>query len=153
MDTSQTNGHDPASRFVEELITLAGAKPTDRIIVAGCEHIEVLIALARCGFVEATCRTAVSGPSAGEASADLIIAPTVHSEAELLAILSRLSRGSRAGGALLFGTAGSPSAAWQKRRPKLLARHGFVFVREHNGSAAPRILCCRKLPKWQARAA
>jgi hypothetical protein len=153
MGMSQTHGRDVASHLVKELITLAGARPTERVIVVGCEHIEVLIALAQRGFIEVACRTAASGPNAGEAPADLLVAPTVRSEAELLVILSRLNCCLRPGAALLFGTAGSLPAAWRKRLPKLLRQRGFVLVRRHIGSSGLHFLYCRKLPIWQDQAA
>jgi hypothetical protein len=153
MSTSQVHSRETASHLTEQLIKLAGAKPTDRVTIVGCEQIEMLIGLAERGFVEVTCCAAMGGPNAGEAPVDLVAAPAVHSEAELLAILSRLSRGLRPGGALLFGTANPRPATWKRRLPQLLTRYGFVLVRKHVESTDVHILCCRKLSTCQAQAA
>jgi hypothetical protein len=153
MSTRQVGSRATASHLTEQLIKLAGAKPTDRVTIVGCEQIDILIEFAGRGFVEVTCRAAMGGPNAEEASADLVVAPAVHSQAELLAILSRLSRCLRPGGALLFGTADPRPATWKRRLPGLLTQYGFVLVRKHIESADVHILCCRKLSTCQAQAA
>jgi hypothetical protein len=145
MSTRRIRSRETASQLTEQLIKLAGAKPADRVIVVGCEQIEMLVELVGRGFVAVTCRSAMGGPNAEVASADLVVAPCVHSEPELLAIVSRLSRGLRPGGALLFGTADLRPATWKRCLPRLLTRHGFVLVRKHIESADVHILCCPKL--------
>jgi hypothetical protein len=145
MSTSQAHRRETASHLTEQLIKLAGAKPADRVTIVGRGQIELLIAFAGRGFVEVTCCAAMGGPNAEEASADLAVALAVHSEAELLAILSRLRRSLRPGGALLLGTADPRLATWKRRRPELLARYGFVLLRKHIQSPGVDILCCRKL--------
>jgi hypothetical protein len=135
MSTSQVRGRETASHLTEQLIKLAGAKPTDRVTIVGPEQIEMLIELAGRGFVEVTCCAAKGGPNAGEGPVDLVVAPAVHSEAELLAILARLSRSLRPGEELLFGTADPRPATWKRRLPQLLTQYGFVLVRKHIESA------------------
>jgi hypothetical protein len=152
MSTRQVGSRATASHLTEQLIKLAGAKLTDRVTVVGCERIEVLIELLGRGFVEVTCRSAMGGPNAGEAPADLIVAPAVHSEPELLAILWRLGRSLRPGGALLFGTADPRPAIWKRRLPQLMTQYGFVLARKHD-AAGVHIVCCRKLSTCQAQAA
>jgi hypothetical protein len=153
MSTRQVGSRATASHLTEQLIKLAGAKHADRVTVVGCEQIEMLIELLGRGFVEVTCRSALGGPNSGEASADLIVAPAVHSEPELLAILSRLSRSLRPGGMLLLGMADRLPAVWKRPLPQLLTQCGFALVRKHIESTEVAILCCRKLSTCQAQAA
>src|SRR5215510_7808010 len=84
-----------ASLFTQEIIDLLGRKRTDRVILVGCEHIELLIELAHQGFVDVTCCTALAGPNAGEMSGDVIIAPNFDRAPNSVAALARIERGLR----------------------------------------------------------
>jgi hypothetical protein len=139
--------------FADEVIKLVGTRRTDRIILIGCEHVELLVQLARTGFTDVTCRTALAGPNAGEMSADIIIAPTVDRQAELAAVLSRMGRSLRPGGVLILGTAATPFTNRTRQLQKLLIQHRFTFARRAVGPADLNLLCCRKLPMVQTHAA
>jgi hypothetical protein len=153
LSTRQACSREIASLLAQDIIKVVGGKRTDRVIVVGCEHIELLIQLAQHGFADVTCLAVMAGPNAGEMSADIIIAPAVDREPELAAVLSRLGRGLRPDGALFLGTAGSLIMTRMRQIQELLRRQGFALVRLHPQPADLQILCCRKLPALQAQAA
>ena len=107
LSTQHICSREIASDFVQEIAKLVGSKPAGRVLLLGCEHIELLIQLAQHGFVDVTCCRVLAGPHAAESSADIIIAPAVDREPEFPAVLSRLTRGLRPDGVLIFGTAGA----------------------------------------------
>jgi hypothetical protein len=139
--------------LADEVIKLVGEKRTDRIILIGCEHIELLIQLAHTGFADVTCRSALAGPNAGEMSADIIIAPAVDRETELAAVLSRMGRSLRPDGVLILGTDATPFTNRTRQLQRLLIQHRFTFARKVVAPAHLTLLCCRKLPTLQTHAA
>jgi len=57
-------------------------KPTDKVTILGNREIELLLTLARQGFIEVTCRETAGGPHAESDDADLVLVPMVKSETE-----------------------------------------------------------------------
>jgi hypothetical protein len=144
---------ETASDLVDEIVKLVGRKQTRRVVVVGCEHIELLIQLCRYGFVEVTCFRVPAGTHAAETSADIIISPAADREPEFPAVLSRLARGLRPGGVLFLGTAGTLLMTRKRQIQALLIQQGFAFTRMHLERADIDLWCCRKIPVWQAQAA
>jgi hypothetical protein len=140
-------------RIAEEIVKLVGSKRTGRVMVVGCEHIELLIELAHNGFADASCCAALAGPNGGEMSADIIVAPAVNREPKLAALLWRLESSLRPDGVLFLGTFGSRFSTRMRHMQDLLRRQGFVFVRMHLQAADLHVLCCRKLSALQTHAA
>jgi len=142
-----------ASIFTEQVLKLAGRERTERVIVVGREHIELLIQLAQLGFVDVTCRDALRGPNAGEMAADIMVAPAVNREPKWTALLSRLERGLRPNGVLLLGIAGAGLTIQARHIRRFLLQRGFALVPVHPGRADLHVLCCRKVPALQSQAA
>ena len=153
LSTRQVCSRETASLLAQAIVKLVGRKRTGRVMLVGCQHIDLLIQLAQHGFVDVTCLAVLAGPIAGEMSADIIIAPAVDREPRLAAVLSRLGRGLRPDGILFLGTAGSPmmTRIWQIQ--ELLKQQGLAFVRTHLEPADIDLLCCRRIPALQAQAA
>jgi hypothetical protein len=141
-----------ASLFAQATINLVGSKRTDRITLVGREHIELLIQLAHCGFVDVMCRDALAGPNTGEMSADLIIAPGADRGPQLAALLSRLEHGLNPDGVLLLGAGEGLSTRLRQIR-KLLIERGFHYVDSYMKPTDIHLLCCRKFPVLQTQAA
>jgi hypothetical protein len=153
MNTNHLDWRYMASKFAESLTNLVGVKLTDRVVIFGCEHIELLVELAARGFVEITCRAPIGGPNTEDGAADLVVVPALRTEAMLLGILSRLNRNGRPDAMLVIGIVGSKISAWQQRLPQTLANHGFALVRAPLQTGDLSILCARRFPTWQAQAA
>jgi hypothetical protein len=115
---------ETASDLVHEIVEL-GNKRTGRVVVVGCEHIELLIQLARHGFVDVTYSRMLAGPHAGETAVDIIIAPAADREPEFPAVLSPLTSGLRPGGVLFFGTAGALLMTRKRQIQALLIQQGL----------------------------
>ncbi len=152
MSTHQSCNRRTAARFARQMIELAGARPAHSVTVMGCEQIELLLELAARGFLEVTCRRPEGGP-AGEKPADIVAAPAIGSEKELIVFLPRLGRALRPDGALLIGTANRSSLPFNQRTYSLLAQHGFAVARVAQPDGAAVVLCCRRYPARQAQAA
>jgi hypothetical protein len=73
------------------------------------------------GFVDLTCRSALTGTDAGKMSVDIIILPPVDREQELPTVPSRLRRGWRLGGILLLSTGSFQSKTRLSRIQRSLA--------------------------------
>jgi hypothetical protein len=153
LGTGQNCSRETAILLADEVIKRVGKKRTDRIIVIGCGHIELLIQLLRTGFIDVTCRSALRGPNAGEMSADIIIAPAADREAEPAAVLSRMARRLRSGGFLILATASTPFPSRTRQLQRLLIEHGFTFSRRAVAPAHLNLLCCRKVPAIRTHAA
>jgi hypothetical protein len=119
-------------------------------MVIGCDHIELLLELAARGFRDVICRRPLGGP-AGEQPADIVVAPAI-SEEQLAEMLPRLSRAMRTDGALLIGTVDRSLSPFNHRTYEFLAEHGFAIARAARPDGLT-VLCCRKHPEWQAKAA
>jgi hypothetical protein len=144
---------ESASDFVREIVKLVGDKRAGRVILIGCEHIELLIQLAQHGFLDVTCCKGLAGPNAGEMSADIVIAPAADREPQFPAVLSRLTHGLQPDAILILGTAGALIMTRVKHIQALLIQRGFAFTRMHLEPAGVDLWCCRKVPASQAHAA
>jgi hypothetical protein len=126
LSTRQVCSRETASLLAQAIVKLVGRKRTGRVMLVGCQHIDLLIQLAQHGFVDVTCLAVLAGPNAGEMSADIIIAPAVDREPRLAAVLSRLGRGLRPDGVLFLPVA--PDNDTDAADPGALI-HKATFVR------------------------
>jgi hypothetical protein len=149
----QVCSRETASLLADEIIKLVGRCRTERVILVGCQNIELLVQLAHGGFLDVTCRSALNGPNAGEMSADIIIVPAVDRQRELPMVLSRLSRSLCSGGIILLSTSSSQSETCLRRIQRVLRQHGFEIVGRHHESGDFDVLCGRKVPLARAKAA
>src|SRR5277367_3638546 len=60
METESVN--ETTADLAERIVSLAAAKPTDKVTILGNREIELLLTLARQGFIEVTCRETAGGP-------------------------------------------------------------------------------------------
>jgi len=94
---------DPVSSL-DDFIELSGARPSDKVIIAGAKHLDLLLSLMRHGFAQVICQASTQDPCVGQSPADIILAPAVRSETDLLSILRRLGSVLRRGGVLVLQT-------------------------------------------------
>jgi hypothetical protein len=142
------------SDVCDVLIGVCDARKTDYIAIAGRRHVDLLIELCQRGFARAACQAAEQAPSTGE-PADVLLVPSISSDAELLDILAKAGRSLRAGGTLVLRDERGPLGAGSVLRlHRVLAANGFRLIKK-----APRhdrlgeILCARKLGVTGALAA
>lgn len=123
-----------ASAATDELITAAHAHPADKIIIAGANQLELLVACSRHGLLNAACRSANprSGLKADEA--DVLIAPAIDAEADLPCLLRCFGRALRPGGTLVIHS--TASAVFRNQRQ-------FLSMFFHSGFAAVERRACR----------
>jgi hypothetical protein len=152
LSMQRTLSHEAASSLAEEITRLVDGRRIDRVIVVGCQQIELLVQLAHRGFADVTCRAGLAGPNAGELSADLIIVPAVDHEPRLTLLLSRVVRGLRPEGLLLLCIGASPFTTRVRQTRKALRQSGFEIVQRQEPSGL-HVLCCRKIPALQMQAA
>lgn len=93
----------PASSL-DDFIEISGAVPSDKVIIAGAGHLDLLLSLMRHGFAEVICQSSTQDPCVGQSPADIILAPAVRSETDLLSILRRLGLALKRGGVLVLQT-------------------------------------------------
>jgi hypothetical protein len=153
---SQSAIDDPARGAeisANELVIASHAHPTDRVLIAGTAEIGLLTSLIRLGFTNVACQSAVSGPHAPMPKPNILIAPHVATEGELLAILVLLVRDLRPSGALVVRAVG-PLALDERRLRRLFMNAGFTAVerRTVRDDATP-LWCARKHGAALARAA
>ena len=152
LSMQRTLSHEAASNLAGEITRLVDGRRIDRVIVVGCQQIELLVQLAHRGFADVTCRAALAGPNAGEMSADLIIVLAVDHEPRLTSLLSRVLRCLRPGGLLLLCTSVSPFTTRVRQTQKVLRQSGFAIDHRHELSGL-HVLCCHKIPALQMQAA
>ena len=111
---------------VDAMILLAGADPSQQVMIAGHRHVELLAGLCRRGFSAAGCQ-AVSGARVSREAVDLLWIPAVASEAEISAALVQLGRNLRPGGMLVVGDERRVKS-WSL--PSWVAQHGFLATRQ-----------------------
>jgi len=121
------------------MVMVAAAKHTDKVTILGNGEIEFLLALARQGFVEVTCRAAAGGPHGALEEADLVLVPMVKSEGELALAAAEACRGLKQGGMFLARLA-DLSAAALAAIGEIMGRYGFAAIPEPGN-----LLCCRRL--------
>jgi hypothetical protein len=143
---------EAAALFSREVTKLSNASGSARILVVGPEHIELIIELANRGFVD-VCRRSLTGPNAGELSADIVIAPAIDCEPKLLAFVTSLERTLPPNGILLLGITIPSSTVQTRFLQKRLRQSGFTVARAHLASAGIVVLCCRKVAAVEREAA
>jgi hypothetical protein len=117
---------------------LADARLTDKVTILGRAQIDLLLALAQKGFVDVSCRNA-DGPHVTADPADVVVAPAIASEAELVVAAAEARRSLKQSGVFLARLADLSSAALGVV-DDVLGRYGFAAVGEPGG-----LLCCRRL--------
>jgi len=152
MSTTQSRRQEFVRSLVDQVIALTGAKAADRVLIVGREQIDLLIEFAHHGFKDAACLAAEGGSIAAEPTVDLALAPAVHSESELAAALSKMRRTLDADGTLVIATS-DLSQPWEQHLKALLMPKGFAFFRSVHRPDGGDMLCCRKQPFREARAA
>ena len=135
MNKRQGCSREVAALFGQEVSKLSSASGSARILVVGPEHIELIIELANRGFFDVCCRS-LTGPNAGELSADIVIAPAMDCEPKLLAFVTSLERTLQPNGILLLGTTTSFPTVQTRFLQKHLRQSGFIVARAHWASAA-----------------
>jgi hypothetical protein len=124
-ETSRLSGE-----FAERLIDASGATPADCVMIAGYQHLDLLIALCRRGFARAMCQAEDQGPNGAGPVADVLLVPGVRNDAELVTVITRLGRNVRAGGKLVLRDARGILTNRTPYMRRLLADHGFTLVRQ-----------------------
>jgi hypothetical protein len=113
--------------FIQEAVAASGARPEDNVTIAGKQNVEIVIDLMRRGFSNVLCRSAENGPHVSP-PADVLIAPDLKSEADLISVLTRLGRDLRPRGVLVTTCAWASSAFDDRRLRRLFMEHGFVAM-------------------------
>lgn len=129
---------EPAATAELANSVLADAKLTDKVTILGHAEIDLLLALARKGFMDVSCRNA-NGPHVASDAADVVVAPAVANETELAAAATEARRALKQNGIFLARLANLSGAALGMI-DDVLGRYGFAAVAEPGG-----LLCCRRL--------
>jgi len=137
METESVN--ETTADLAERIVSLAAAKPTDKVTILGNREIELLLTLARQGFIEVTCRETAGGPHAESDDADLVLVPMVKSETEFALAAAEACRHLKQGGVFLARLA-DLSAAALVAIGDIMGRYGFAAIPEPGN-----LLCCRRL--------
>jgi hypothetical protein len=153
LSTRQLCSHKTDAPFARAIIKLIGRRRADPVIVVGSRHIELVVQLAHCGFLDVTCRCLPAGPSIGTGSAGIIIVPAVNRMPQLATVVPQLARALRPGGLLLVSWSGISSAVRLRQLQKLLRRYELAFIRKHLQPLDVDILCCHKAAALAAEAA
>ena len=148
----QIDERERARRLADESIIWAGAKTGDRVTIIGSAQIDLLVEFVHRGFANVACRAATGCPHAADLEADLVIAPALHDDRELMTTISQIRRCLRSGGTLLVQTAKSMSVALARSKD-ILQPQGFAFVGMHRAKPGMHTACFRKLPVRQIQAA
>jgi len=142
---------DQASDLAASLVEAQIAGPTDNVTIAGCNQLELLIALSNRGLRHATCRDAKNGPHGGEPATDILVIPDIDSETQLSATVARLGHELRQGGSIVAITPPSDAARMTLRR--VLVSCGFIEMHALTVSGGRTLVCARKPATIAARAA
>ncbi len=139
--------------LADELIAASYAHPTDKVIVAGGNHLELLIAFLRRGFLDAACISTGRELHAIDA-ADILIAPVLDAAADLPEILNCLGGALRPGGVLVIRATESLAVSTEQQLLPIFLQFGFAAVerlasRNHDGE----VWLARKQIKIMAKAA
>ena len=151
-----TSNEPPNRRqaFAREIILASGARPADRVTIAGTDDLELLVEFIRRGFTHVLCRAADRGPHLAEASADILIAPGIRSEADLRSVMTRLGRDLRPNGTLVVSFARRGSSFDERRLRRCLMEGGFTAMERIAGRGdAGTLWCARRSPAAMLRAA
>jgi hypothetical protein len=120
--------HPRLDALARELILAADAHPSDKVIIAGAEQLDLLISLIRRGFGDVGCLSAGYGPHLRTAGTDVVIAPHVDSEAELLHILQRLGCALRSRGVLVVHETLPGDSCNDRRLRQIFLEAGFAAL-------------------------
>ena len=91
---------DQDQKLVEQMVQLSGAGVADCVAIAGPEHLGLLLALCRRGFVRAECVAVATGPRL-RSEIDVLWIPGTGSEQDVAAALTRMLRMLRPGGTVV----------------------------------------------------
>jgi hypothetical protein len=117
-----------ADALADELIAAAYAHPSDKIVIAETDQLELLITFLRRGFMDASCVSAAREPGPKFDDADILIAPSLHGEADLNHILRFLGGALRPGGVLVIRAAASVASCTQQQVLPIFLKFGFAAV-------------------------
>jgi hypothetical protein len=139
--------------LVHEFIAASGAKPTDNVTITGKENLEILIQFIRCGFSHVLCRSDHC-PHITAPPADILIAPAVQGESDLIDILTRLARDLRPQGVLVTSYSGTDPVFTELALRRILRQCAFAAIKQVAGpKGVGTILCCHKQADSMRRAA
>lgn len=130
-DARQTDDRQsrPVSNILaEELAAGCAAHPSDKVIIVGAEQLDLLLALLRRGFTDVDCLSAGCGPHPQRDGSDILIAPAVRSESELLHILQRFGCTLRPRGVIIVHEAASAGICNDCRLRQMFLEAGFAAV-------------------------
>jgi hypothetical protein len=134
-----------SATLIDQLIVLSGARPIDRIAVAGHKTLDVFLGLCRRGFLNATCRTAAEGPHTWENSADSLWIVDTENAAELRTLIARCTRDLRKDGTLLVSVSSPTANESVVLLGSVLVRCGFTPVRKLISSERILLFCERRV--------
>jgi hypothetical protein len=141
--------------LAHELIAVSGARPADKVMIAGPELPEILSELIRRGFPHIRCSSEDCGAKPLSAPADVVIAGEIEmkSEAAMRRLLTRLGGSLRPRGVLVISSCcdRTSSAIDDQKLRQILMQHGFMVIeripghgsvgtlwRAHKGTASMR---------------
>lgn len=130
---------EATAELAERMVTLAAARTSDKVTILGNGEIALVLALARQGFMAVTCREAARDPHAASDAADIVLAPMVKGETELVEAAAEACRTLKHGGVFLARLADLSGAALDMIET-VLGRYGFAAIPEPGN-----LLCCRRL--------
>lgn len=156
MCTPATDGERRSSAdcpaLATDLVVAAAAHPSNKIIIAGADRVDMMIDLLRRGFRDVACQAATCGPHARAGQADIVIAPDIRSEAELQTVLRRFGSALRPHGVLVMREA--IAARGDNRLRQIVLEAGFAGVARIPADAGSgRIWCAYRAPLATAWAA
>lgn len=133
--------HTVLMRLIDRLTARARAMRTEKITILGSGEIDLMLALARLGYADVTCRDVARTPHIPTEAADLVIAPSVKDDAELETAVAEAKRTLRPGGVFLARVSKlARSAALGEPTWK-----GFQVVAWHDDGPAHLLLRCLKV--------
>jgi len=138
-----------AGDLADALIDAAGARQTDRVVIAGRGNLDLLVALCRGSYSQAACQAVHRGPRLVGSPADVLLVPDIASEGELTAVLARLGRDLRDGGMLVVRGAHRLLGG---RLRRLIDASGFTLTRRDARADDGSILLCARKRAIAARA-
>jgi hypothetical protein len=139
---SQPNEQNGA--VIDHLIALSGAKPIDRITVAGREALDVFVGLYRRGFLHCACRVLGAVPCVANDSSDSLWILETQDAAELRTLLAGCGRDLRSDGTLLVGFDTHGPADKPARLGEVLIKCGFLPIKEAHSAGRGFLVCTRK---------
>jgi len=135
VEAEQQNNWNSCSsaELLDEAIRVSGVSPEDRIVIAGNEHLDLLIGLCERGFDNVGCRAPQCGPHLAGEPADLLLLPGVARETQLSAAIEWLGPELRAGGVVLV-CCRMLSGQEQSRLRRILMARSYI-VEQHSTDA------------------